>query len=97
MIPEAYIDALAEAFELQDLKDARAAVAVNLATKAARTIEINLKRVDGRESAGVVCTTYEEKLHFLAAARAAIARKEGTTLPEAAGAKSDFSHSPVDP
>jgi len=97
VIPEAYIEALAEAFDLQGLKDAQSAVAINLATNAARTLEINLKRVDGRETSGIVVTSYEEKISFLAAVRAAIARKEGTILADASGTKSDFSHAHIDP
>lgn len=97
MIPEAYIEALAEAYDLAGLKAARDAVAINLATKASRTIEISLKRVDGRESSGINVTTYEEKINFLSAVRAAIARKEGKGLPESSGIKSDFSLNYVDP
>ncbi|MFK5923262.1 MAG: hypothetical protein QM496_13880 [Verrucomicrobiota bacterium] len=97
MIREAYIEALAEAYDLAGLKAARAAVAINLATKAGRTIEINMKSVDGRETSGISVTTYDEKINFLSAVRAAIARKEGKDLPESSGIKSDFSQTYVDP
>lgn len=97
MTGEAYIEALTEAFDLAGLKQARTDVALNLATRSARSLEINLKRTDGRETSAIVVATYEEKLAFLTACRAAIAKMEGTDLPELGGLRTDFSNQFVDP
>lgn len=92
----AYVNALADAFTLSSLREARTEVALALAARAARNLEVNLKRVDGRETSAIALSTYQEKLDFLTAAEAAIAKLDGGTVP-GGGIRTDFSQSYVDP
>lgn len=94
---EAYVEALAESYTLESLREARTQVALNLASRAARSLEVNLKTIDGRTTSAIVVSTYQEKLDFLTAARAAIARLDTDGHLSGGGVKTDFSQSYVDP
>lgn len=93
---DAYIDALDGAFDLQSLKEARADVAIALATGAKNLVEINLKRSDGRETAAIQVTTFQERMAFLSAAKTIIDRAEGRG-PGNTGLKTTFAFHHVDP
>lgn len=93
---EAYIEALEGAFDLEALKAARREVAIALATAAENTLEISLKRSDGRETSAIRVTSYQERMAFLQAAKTIIDRAEGRG-PGNSGIKTTFAHHHVDP
>ena len=91
------VKVFSEVYTVSELIAMRREIAQNIAARSREDVAITGVRREGRETQGVVLSTYEEKSHFLGVVEAAITMKKGGGAPASRGHYTDFSQAPVEP
>ncbi|MGE3748678.1 MAG: hypothetical protein AB7I98_03835 [Verrucomicrobiales bacterium] len=93
---EILVKVLAEDFTLEELKNFRRKIALDLASRAGESIHISSTSREGRSNQGMVLASLAEKASFLSACEAAIGILEQRDTVPSGQTHIDFSRWPVE-